>query len=75
MDQWQAAVDTWRVLLGTDPFAEAAYRNLMILYADAGRKNEALHVFRECQGILKRELDTEPEFQTQQVYNKIKQRL
>jgi DNA-binding SARP family transcriptional activator len=75
MDQWQAAVDTWRVLLGTDPFAEAAYRNLMILYADAGRKNEALHVFRECQGILKRELDTEPEFQTQQVYNKIRQRL
>jgi LuxR family maltose regulon positive regulatory protein len=72
LHQWQEAVDTWRAILGTDPFVEAAYRNLMILYADAGRKNEALHVFKECQGILKRELDTEPEFQTQQIYARIK---
>jgi DNA-binding SARP family transcriptional activator len=72
LDQWQAAVDTWRVLLGVDPFVETAYRNLMILYADAGRKNEALHVFRECRGILKRELDTEPEVQTRQIYARIK---
>ena len=72
MDQWPEAVDTWSVILGTDPFFEAAYRNLMILYADAGRKSEALHVFKECRGILKRELDTEPEFQTQQIYARIK---
>jgi DNA-binding SARP family transcriptional activator len=72
MDQWPEAVDTWRVILGTDPFFEAAYRNLMILYADAGRKSEALHVFKECRGILKRELDTEPEIQTQQIYARIK---
>ena len=72
MDQWSEAVDTWRVILGTDPFFEAAYRNLMILYADAGRKSEALHVFKECRGILNRELDTEPEFQTQQIYARIK---
>jgi LuxR family maltose regulon positive regulatory protein len=72
LHQWQEAVDTWRAILGTDPFVEAAYRNLMILYADAGRKNEALHVFKECQRILKRELDTEPEFQTQQIYARIK---
>jgi len=72
MGQWQEAVDTWRVLLGVDPFFEAAYRNLMILYADAGRKNEALHVFKECRGILEKELDTEPEFKTQQIYARIK---
>lgn len=72
MDQWTEAVATWRAILGNDPFFEAAYRNLMILYADAGRKNEALHVFKECRGILKRELDTEPEFQTQQIYARIK---
>ncbi len=72
LHQWPEAVDTWRAILGTDPFFEAAYRNLMILYADAGRKNEALHVFKECQRILKRELDTEPEFQTQQIYIRLK---
>ena len=72
MNQWQQAVDTWRAILGTDPFFEAAYRNLMILYADAGRKNEALHVFKECSSILKNELDTEPESQTLGIYNKIR---
>jgi len=52
-------------LLGT-------YRNLMILYADADRKNVALHVFKECCSILKKELDTEPEVQTQEIYIRIR---
>jgi DNA-binding SARP family transcriptional activator len=73
MDQWQEAVDTWRAILGADPFFEAAYRNLMILYADAGRKNEALHVFKECRAILEKELDTEPESQTREIYTRIRE--
>jgi len=73
MDQWQEAVDTWRLILGTDPFFEAAYQNLMILYADAGRKNEALHLFKECRSILKKELDTEPEVQTREIYARIRE--
>jgi len=73
MDQWEKAVQTWRRILVTDPFFEAAYQNLMILYADAGRKNEALHVFKECCSILKKGLDTEPEFQTRQLYGRIRE--
>ncbi len=72
VDQWQKAVDTWRIILGTDPFLEAAYRNLMILYADAGRKNEALHVFKECCAVLKKELDAEPELQTLEIHARIR---
>jgi DNA-binding SARP family transcriptional activator len=71
MDQWQEAVDTWRCILATDSFFESAYRNLMILYADAGRKNEAIHVFKECQSILKNGLDTQPESQTRDIYARI----
>lgn len=55
---------------GSDPF-EVVYRNLMILYPDADRKNVALHVFKECCSILKKELDTEPEVQTQEIYTRI----
>lgn len=72
MDQWQEAVDTWRAILATEPFFESAYRNLMILYADAGRKNEAIHLFKECQSILKNELDTEPESQTRDIYDRVR---
>ncbi len=61
------------LILGVDPFFEAAYRNLMILYADAGRKNKALYVFKECRSILKKELDTEPEVQTQEIYTRIRE--
>ena len=71
MNQWQEAVDTWRCILTTDPFFESAYRNLMILYADAGQQNEAIHVFKECQSILKNGLDTKPESKTRDIYARI----
>ena len=45
LSQWQAAVDAWQDILVRDPAHEAAFQNLMILYADAGRKTDALQIF------------------------------
>ncbi len=72
MNQWEEAMDTWRKLLQTDPTFEEAYQNMMILYADAGRKNEAMQVFNKCRNILRTELDTAPDPQTLDLYEKIK---
>lgn len=72
LNQWQEAMETWRTIIQTDPTLEEAYQNMMILYADAGRKNEAIQVFNRCKTNLKTELDAEPDSQTVDLYKKIK---
>ncbi|WP_300460436.1 BTAD domain-containing putative transcriptional regulator [Desulfobacula sp.] len=74
LDQIDKAVESWSLILEADPYFEAAYQNLMILYADSGQKNKALDVFQECQSLLKKDLGTEPDEQTVTIYRKIKSR-
>ena len=71
LDQMDRAVETWYRLLGMDPCFEPAYRNLMILYADTGKKNKALDLFKQCRRTLEKELATAPEGQTMDLYHQI----
>ncbi len=73
LDQWQAAVDTWEAVLGMDACNETAYQNLMILYADAGMKTEAAHLFERCRAELKTGLDADPAPGTLAIYERISQ--
>ena len=74
LNQIDKAIETWNLVLGADPFFESAYQNLMILYADSGRKNRAMRVFQDCQSILNKDLGTKPDQQTLNIFNKIKSR-
>jgi DNA-binding SARP family transcriptional activator len=74
LDQIQKAVETWQRILDVEPYSETAYQNLMILYADSGRKNKAKEVFEECLLVFKNELGTEPDKETFHIYDKIKSR-
>jgi DNA-binding SARP family transcriptional activator len=74
LDQIEKAVESWLLILEEDPYFEAVYQNLMILYADSGQKNRALDVFQECRSLLKKDLGTEPDEQTVTIYQKIKSR-
>jgi len=67
--RFQQEVDAWRKILQIDSCHEGACRNLMILYKDAGMKTEALQVYSRCCQALERELDTEPDTRTQQIYD------
>ncbi|NOX33210.1 MAG: protein MalT [Deltaproteobacteria bacterium] len=71
LDQIEKAVETWRVILEADPYFETAYQNLMILYADSGRKNRAIDIFYECRSLLEKDLGTKPDSQTTDIYKKI----
>ena len=74
LDQIEKAVKTWNLVLDADPYFETAYQNLMILYADSGRKNKAMDVFLNCRSLLKEDLGAEPDSQTLHIYSKIKSR-
>ena len=56
-------------LVQIDPLAEAGHRSLMCLYAQQGRRAAALRQYQVCVNVLQRELGTEPELPTRQLYN------
>ena len=61
-------------LLALDPLQEAVHRELMRLYMRQGRRGTALKQYQACVTALQRELDTEPEAETRQLYQELLRR-
>ena len=70
----ERAIQTAVRLLGLDPLQEAVHRTLMRLYARQGRRGAALKQYQVCVGVLRRELGTEPEAETRQLYQELLRR-
>jgi DNA-binding SARP family transcriptional activator/Flp pilus assembly protein TadD len=58
-------------LVGLEPLLESAHRLLMRLSAQ-GRRGAAVEQYRRCRDILRRELGTRPEPETEQLFQKIR---
>ncbi|MDP9069066.1 MAG: AAA family ATPase [Actinomycetota bacterium] len=67
----EAAVEVARRKLALDPLNEPAHRQLMQLYAWRGMRTAALQQYRECVGILDRELGVSPLGDTTALYEAI----
>ena len=59
-------------LLAIDPAEENAHRQLMQLYADCGRRSEALRQFQRCETALRNELGAEPAADTKRLFELLK---
>ena len=70
----ERAIQTAVRLLGLDPLQEAVHRTLMRLYARQGRRGAALKQYQVCVGALQRELGTEPEAETRELYQELLRR-
>jgi DNA-binding SARP family transcriptional activator len=66
------AILTLHRLVASHPTREDAHRGLMRLYADAGRRYEAEYQYQRLCDILRRELDVEPEVETQRLYHTLR---
>ncbi len=67
----EPAVQTGLRLLALDPLQEPVHRAVMRLYARLGRREAALRQYQLCVDALKRELSTQPEAETTQLYQEI----
>src|SRR2546422_9730609 len=67
----EPAVQTGLRLLALDPLQEPVQRAVMRLYARLGRREAALRQYQLCVDALKRELSTQPEAETTQLYQQI----
>src|SRR5580765_5419150 len=70
----ERAIQTAVRLLGLDPLQEGVHRALMRLYLRQGRRGAALKQYQVCVGVLQRELGTEPEAETRQLYQELLRR-
>ncbi|MBS1860851.1 MAG: hypothetical protein JSS68_03970 [Actinobacteria bacterium] len=66
-----AAIDGLHELLIVEPLHEPAHRALMRLYAETGRRQEALAQFQELKRGLGREFADEPDDETRALYRDI----
>lgn len=62
------AIDALRRLVAIEPDREEAHRALMELYALTGRRQQALRQYERAREILERELELEPEPETDALY-------
>ena len=64
----EAGIQTAVRLLALDPLQEHAHRALMRLYARQGRRSAALRQYQVCVDLMRRELRTEPDTETKELY-------
>jgi len=68
----EPAISAARRRLELDPLREAAHRQLMRLYAQAGRRTAALRQYRECVRVLDQELGLPPAAETTALYERLR---
>jgi predicted ATPase/DNA-binding SARP family transcriptional activator len=66
------AADAYRRVLARDDLNEDATRALMRCYAKAGERSQALRLYQRFAERLRKELDAEPEEETQELLEEIK---
>jgi len=66
-----AAIQTAKRLTTVDPLSEEGHRTLMRLYADNGKRAQALKQFKILEAALQSELNAEPEPKTRSLYEEI----
>ena len=70
---FNGALESGHRWLQCDPLREAAHRQLMTIYAEAGQRNRALAQFRSCVRILDDELGVTPLAETVALYEAIRE--
>ena len=70
---FEAAMTYAQRWLAVDLLHEPAHRQLMLLYASAGKRSAALRQYRECVRILEQELGVSPLEETASLYKAIQE--
>ncbi|HJR81086.1 MAG TPA: BTAD domain-containing putative transcriptional regulator [Anaerolineales bacterium] len=72
LGQPEKAIPYARRLISLDPSDEAAHRQLMEVYIQAGQHSLALKQYQTCEQILRKELNLDPQPETRALYKKIR---
>jgi predicted ATPase/DNA-binding SARP family transcriptional activator len=70
--EFQAGLLVTQKLLEIEPWAEAVYRQRMLLYAYSQQPYAALQTYKQCQAVLAEEFDTTPAPETERLYQRLR---
>ena len=73
-DHAEKATKLYRQAIAQEPFREDAHRGVMKSLARAGKQSEALQHFLEFAQTLMGELEVQPTPETEELYNKIREK-
>ncbi|GAB4272408.1 MAG: hypothetical protein Kow0080_18830 [Candidatus Promineifilaceae bacterium] len=65
------SIDYGRRILSVEPWREDIHRHLMTLYAENGRRAEAIAQYQLCRQVLERELAVSPLAETEALYRQL----
>lgn len=65
---YRSAIRYAERMLRSDPLREETYQQLIHLYVLSGNRTGATRVYQTCARVLKRELDLEPNLETQEIF-------
>jgi TolB-like protein/regulator of sirC expression with transglutaminase-like and TPR domain len=65
------AIQTAKRLIAVDPLSEEGHRALMRLYAEKGKRAQALKQYQTLETVLRSEIDAEPDVNTRSLYEEI----
>lgn len=74
LNQAEQAIPHTRRLVALDPLNEAAHRQLIEVYIQAGQHSAALKQYQVCEQLLRKELNLDPQPETRALYRKIRKR-
>jgi len=74
LNEAESAIPYARRLISLDPLNESAHRQLMEVYIQAGQHSAALKQYQICEQTLRKELNLDPQAETQALYKKIRRR-
>ncbi|HST24031.1 MAG TPA: BTAD domain-containing putative transcriptional regulator [Blastocatellia bacterium] len=69
--QHRQGIERLKESLACDQSNEEAHRQLMRLYAETGSRHQALQQYQQCRDAVRKELDSEPDQTTIELYEKI----
>jgi TolB-like protein/Tfp pilus assembly protein PilF len=69
---WRKAIELARRLVALDPYRESSHRQLMKLHMAAGDRAEAIRQYKDCERLLRDELDVAPARETIDLLEKIR---
>ena len=69
------AIAWYKKIIQADPFSEESYQNLMALYSNRGRLNEAVRTYEACKKVFEISFKTKPDPTTNALYKKILEKI
>lgn len=71
-DRYDEAEAVYRRWIEADDLNEAAYRGALLSLEAAGRRQDALQLYKRLAGLLRRELEVEPEAETRAIHERLR---